>query len=1144
MVEQSIYRKKRSIIWPLLAALLLIVISGLLFLPSLLSTDWAEKRIKQAVNSRIPGQINFDDLSLSWSKGILGQGITYDDRSGGIVVKVAQITTSKGLFALAANYKELGEIIVKDPVAYIYLDEKTGPVDSGAGASSDSGPEVPRNTSQDSSSSQSEKQAETDSPMTLPSLEARFIITGGSVKAVFSDMQEKLLLKDFELKAHFVGQESLLDYQAVFQAEDNSGQVKGTGTFMLSSGDGVHLDEIKSEAELDIEKWEIADLLQILTHFADLPSGSGQINGRMNITGNTSTSLQLKGKLTGQQIKLQGGPLKSDTPSLDMVALEIDAEQKAGVIILNQFSLTSGLATATARGRFESPDKKEISSQAEIDLAQLFAQFPDSLNLKEGTTVSSGKVGLKANVRGSGKTINFDGSARLDQLQGIAGGKKIAWDKPVVFEARGEQNSAGFRLDNFVVQSAFLNGIGKGDFNHMKIELMADIGAALKEVEKFIQLEGWKSNGKMNLNLQLETQSEIVRSVTADVGITDFVLRRKDRIIAPRNSFKACLVTDLYLDQDMHPQEIKNFSLDFQSWIGGGVMSLKKLVVPSQQVGSRFEDLDFKGDIYLQHLTTLLQTLDVLPQNTRFAGRVNVSSRLSFEDNILALGKTSIDAVDFVLQKDKQKFNEKKIQLITGGSVNLEKKSVSLKPFDLKIAEGNITFPELHINDWDHLPDGLRTKGSVGLDLGLLTLLLGDALDLGSGTTLSGLTTFKIDTDMTDAKQQSILLEGNIGPIEISVKDKQLISEESIQLLMDFKGDVLERNFAFPKLAISSRPVSLNVAGTVTVDKLERVLNAEGFINVDLKAASDYLKKLVDLELSMTGETEEPFTIKMTSVDGKWSDFPKQSEISTTFHADTIRGFGLFVESLEVPVQLANALAEIDIQATVNSGKMALKSAVDFTADTPVISIFENSQVLTGVGLGEEMSNDLLAKVHPLFKGAAISEGTMDLGLHHFSWPLDTAKRKSAAFAGSITFNGVKLKAGGLLNALLEVVKGNEREITLSDKPMEFVGENGRIRCSPLEIKTKEHTILLSGSVGFDQSLDYKAQIPVTRGMVGGDMYKYLEGTVISVPIGGTVSKPSLKKDILQSALKDLVIQAGTKQLTDKAGNFLQNLFK
>ncbi len=227
----------------------------------------------------------------------------------------------------------------------------------------------------------------------------------------------------------------------------------------------------------------------------------------------------------------------------------------------------------------------------------------------------------------------------------------------------------------------------------------------------------------------------------------------------------------------------------------------------------------------------------------------------------------------------------------------------------------------------------------------------------------------------------------------------------------------------------------------------------------------------------------------------------------------------------------------------MNRGRMTLKPAIDFTVDPPMISIPENTVILTDVGLSEEMSKDLLAQVHPIFKGAAVSQGTVDLTMQNFSWPLDTAARKDAAFTGSLTFNNVKLQASGLLAPLLTIMKANEREITLSNQPMQFVGENDRVRCSPLEIKTKEHSLILSGSIGLNQSLDYIAQVPVTRQMVGGEVYKYLEGTFITVPIGGTVSKPSISKDLVQRAIKDLIKQAGKKQITDQAGKLLQKLF-
>lgn len=1021
MTEKSTNKRKKSTIWLSLSGVFLLLLSGLLLLPSLLSTGWAENKIKQAVNSRIPGTINFDSLSLGWFDGIRSRNLTYDNRADGIMVKVEEIATAKGLLAIAANYKEIGEITVKTPTVNLYLNENAVPAGSALETSPDTPLKVPEKTSLDSKISRPDTPAKKERTITVPPIDGDLIVTGGAVNGILPGNKKIKLLKDLELKVRLAGHENLLDYQISFQSEDNLGRVKGTGAFTLPSANSTQPDEIKSEGQLDIEKWELTDLLSILAYGADIPSGSGQLDGRVDISGSTSTALQLKGNLIIQNIKLQGGPLKTDTPSLDKVAVTVDAKQTAGILTLNHLTLTSSLATVTASGRFESPDKNEISGHVEIDLENLFAQFPGSLNLKEGTMVSSGKVSVKARVGTSDGNTDFDGSARLDSLQGTAGDKKLIWDKPFIFKAKGEKNAEGLRLDNFAIKSAFINGSGQGDFNHMKIQLAADIGSALKEVEKFIQLEGWKSSGKMDMNVQLEKKSETLISTTTDVNITNFVL-----------------------------------------------------------------------------------------------------------------------------QKDKQKFHEKKISLQTSGIVDIEKRSISLKPFELRTDGGHIALPELLLSDWRNLPDGIKGKGRVDLDLGMLKPLLADMLKLHPETTVAGLTAFDIDTDMVaDTKDKFIRLAADIGPLEIAVKGKRPVSEDSIRLVMDLKGDILKQNFTLNKLIFSSGPASFSATGTVTPEKLERVLSAEGSVELDLKAVSSHLKTLSDLDLQMTGSTQRPFTIKAKSINGRWAELQKQSEITASFHADTIRGYGLFIESLEVPVRLAGALAELDIQGTVNRGRMALNPAIDFTADIPVVAISENNNVLTGVGFSENMSNDLLAKIHPLFKGAAVSEGgTMDLALKHLKWPLDKAGSHAAAFAGIITFNEVKLRAGGFLTPLLNAMKANEREVTLGDQPMEFVGENGRITCSPLEIKTKEHILLLSGSIGFDQSLDYKAQIPVTRDMVGSSMYKYLEGTFITVPIGGTVSKPSLKKDILQAALKDLIKQAGKKQINDQAGKLLQNLFK
>jgi len=1128
--------KKKSKLLVITGCLLLVILAGLFSLPTLLSTRWAENRVKQAASSRLAGQLDFDDLSLGWFSGIQCRGISYDSPSEGVLVKVADVEVPKGLLALAINHTDVGSVTIEKPVVSVYLKGSSEQPEADVGAA--------EKRPQSGTKVQSDGSTDDSSGMVLPLIGGRISIVNGTVIVISADLAEKPVVKDLNLVLDIAGAEHSLDYLVKFQSGDGTGRVEGKGTVTLPAGDIAKLDDIQSRADIDIENWEIADLLSILAATSGGPTGSGQLNGNMSVSGSTATALQIKGVLAGRKIMLQGGPFKSDRPSMDSVEVKIDGVSAGSTFTLSNLELASPFASGTVSGTFDGESKKEISGQAVIDLAQLSSQLPATLNLKKGTSVSTGKIDLKAKVTGSDKETLFDATVRLAKLEGAAGKKKISWDKPVNLEVRGMQGASGVRLDKFVLQSAFLNGTGQGDINDMNVQLKADINLALKEIGKFIQLDGWQSGGKINLNLQMAGKTETVRVVRGEAGITNFTLRYNDRVIAPLDTFKADLIADVRLGPEMRPREIVNSDLSFKSWAGSGSAVIKNLLLPSTEAAVSFKDFGFKGSFDLGRLTALLQTLELLPVDSRIGGMVNVATGATLQDDKLNLADTRLDIGDFLFQNGNQKFSEKELVLTTRGSADLKKKSAILKPVKLKTGSGHLAFPELVISDWSRIKNGVRTEGSIDLNLGPLTTLLADIIKLPPGTGITGKTAVNLNIDLTDAQHQSVQLAGDIGPLKVSSEDKLLLSEDGIKLAMDLSGDLYDQNFSFDKVAISSPPFSLEGAGKLVPDKEEHLFTSQGDMTLDLKALENYIKAFSDVKLEMAGTAKRSFAVKVRSADGQWKDLPKHTELSTSFHVDSVRTTGVDIESLEVAVVLADSLAGIDIQGMVNRGEMVLKPKIDFTADPPLLSLPENSKVLTGVGLTEDESSDVLAKIHPLFKGSAISAGTVDLGVQHLSWPLDKAARKDGELTCTLTFNDVRLQVGGLLAKILDLMKANEREVTLSDKPMQCVAKDDRVRCSPLELQIKDYSITMTGSVGLDQSLDYEVQIPVTQNMVGSDGYKYLEGTHITVPVKGTVAKPSLSDDFVEDAIGDLLMQAGKKKITEQAGKLLQNLFK
>lgn len=1141
MAEKTTSQKKKSILLPVASGSLLVALAGLFFLPQLLSTDWAVNKVIETVSDRAPGKVDFDSMSLGWFSPVRIQGITYDDPAAGVLVKVGGLTTAKGLLALATSYKEPGEVTITDPALFITVKEESAqPAPAAPPGQPSTQSSVP------ATDAAGETKPQQPGSVAFPAVTVQLNITGGRVIARLPEADEKEIVKGLELNLKVAGLDNLLEYLVDFQSGDGKGKVHGKGTLALAPENPADLDKTVSQAALDITTWEIGDLLSILAIYGDLPMGSGQINGQVNVSGSLESGLALQGNLSAEQVKLHGGPLTTDSPSLDRVKLLLDAVQTVSTLTVNQLVLESPLASGTASGILGAGGEKKMVSRMVVDLAQLFTQFPATLKLKKGLTISAGQLNLDATLGGTDTTTSFDASALLDGLQGKAGKSKISLDKPITVQARGEQSSTGLRLDNFNVQSSFANGQGQGDMNKMQLTLAADLGAALKEIEKFIQVEDWKSTGKMDLKLQVDTKTESLRALSAELAIKDFVLQQKGRVIAPSSGFKANLITDLSLDDQLRPQKMTDTALDIQSWLGTTSLHAKNLVPPSEKKGVQVDGLDVKGAFKLDQLTVLLHSIEKLPGDTGFAGSMDIESRISLHDDKLQLSDTRIDVSDLLLHKESQKMREKNLRVTTRGEADLKAKTAAFKPLEIVTTAGTMVFPQLAISDWSQPALGVKTAGNIKLDLDLLTKLLGDFIQLPAKTSIAGMAELDLKVDLTAAKQQSIQMEVKGSNIKVISENKPPITEDSLHLAMDLKGDVDAQNLTLGKLELSTVPVSFNATGQVAPNGKERTLNSEGSLTINLQAVSSYLKSLAGVDLEMTGKESSPFRIVATSSNGQWVDLPRNTTFSTSFYADSIRGFGMLIESLELPVELADSIGKIEIVGAVNKGTMSLKPTIDFSVEPPLVSIPENSPLLTAVGLTEGMSKDLLVHIHPIFKGAAVSRGTVDMIMKNFNWPLDKKAREDAAFSGSLTFNEVELEAGGLLAPLLEVmqVDDQDREIILSEQPMEFVGENGRIRCSPLEMSVNEYTLKLSGSIGFDQSLDYLAQIPVTRKMVSGDVYKYLEGTYISVPIGGTVSNPSISKNLVQTAIKDLAIQAGTKQITDQAGKLLQKLFQ
>jgi hypothetical protein len=109
------------------------------------------------------------------------------------------------------------------------------------------------------------------------------------------------------------------------------------------------------------------------------------------------------------------------------------------------------------------------------------------------------------------------------------------------------------------------------------------------------------------------------------------------------------------------------------------------------------------------------------------------------------------------------------------------------------------------------------------------------------------------------------------------------------------------------------------------------------------------------------------------------------------------------------------------------------------------------------------------------------------------------------------------------------------KDISIKDIKNYFAFTNGRLSVNPFRVKLNNMNMLIGGSHGFDQSLDYTIQLALPRSLMGNQGNTLVNNLVkqannkgipvsvgdsvfLNVLMGGNIAKPSLKTDLKEVA--------------------------
>ena len=1243
-----------------IGALFGLIILVLALLPTALSSQWGKERVLNMAAPHIPGEVEADTWSLSWFGAQNIGGIRYQDETTGLRVETNEVTVAKGLFSFLLDRGDLGTVTVVRPDVQLRLPEPApeetspDPAPAEEGQSADEGiPPVADGGGRPEKGS-----------LALPPISGLLIVKEGSIGVISSGNQVEPVAQNINLEIDIASLADDITYSLALAAPDGAGSLSGNGKVMLQGTDTL-LGTVRPSGTLQINSWDIAQLLGLASVFAAVPSGSGILESSVSFDGSLNEGINLNGTVDLQKLELSGGPLGEDRPFLEQASVEIDSVIGTDSLEISSLTLASPLANGSLKASVAAQGPLQFETDLRIDLQKVASQIPNTLNLQEGLEITGGQLALDGQLQSREGENRFRAEALIEGLAGIRDGRNISLDQPFTLSIQGQQGTGGISLENLAVRSSFLEGEGQGDLNDMKLSLKADLGAALKEISKFIALQNYMAEGRIGVSLTALRKDAARVGMETQLEADNLMVKQGNTVIIPRKPLKLSGAATILLSEDFEFSGVGEGSLAYQAWLGQGSLKMRDLVfeadrsiksigeistdsrvrlgdlgvmlkslktlpepfvlagdsrvrarvsgengrflindllvdsgklsvwkgearlIPESELtvegssqlalgadggvisvdkpqfsykswlgsgtfqATSFEvatttvkELVFSGTTNLQRLAELGNALDLLPPGMSFSGQDSSSLTMDYSPEKIDLASLRTEINEFAFTQEGKTYRDKKLEIETTGIINMTQKSASFSPLQIKSANGAVVFERLAVTDWSTPLDTIKTMGQARFDLPTLIEATADWFTLPPDVSTSATVDLNWSAEAQEGADHTYRISADLNDFSLTKQELQAFTNEKVVVKVDGLRNPTSGDMELNQLNIVSSLLDFDAAGFWNNGGGSRSeYSFKGNLGMDLARIATLVRTFSEIDLEMAGKSARPFELSGTLIPEQRQQWWRHADFNGSFQAELIRVMGVELSSLEIPVIVKDGFARAELQGRVNQGGLLLRPQLDLKSEPPVLIIPDNSQVLDQMQITREMANQLLARIHPLFMGASQMSGTVDLHLERFSWPLGKDSLNDLQFSGFMDFNEVRLESSALLGSLLKVLRVEDTGIDLSGRQIRFEGKDGRIATNPLRTNLSDTELIISGSLGLDTTIDYMAQAEVTERLVGADLYKYLEGTTINVPIGGTLSKPDISAQTVQRAVTDLVNQAGQRKLQEAAGNLLKRLF-
>ncbi len=912
------------------------------------------------------------------------------------------------------------------------------------------------------------------------------------------------------------------------------------------------------EFELTATRWQLAQLTPLLRRWVGAGQVFGELNGSAKVAVTPAASLQFScdSDLQIDKLELLGWPtLQGDDLRLERVALTGQLAAVDQVVRCTDVKLLSSAAELTANGAWSLPTFKpatgtnrdpllalvdeDFQLQGWIDGAELARQLPKTLQLREGTQITSARIGWQLSSESTAAGRVWIGKAGLKELAADANGTPWRWETPVDAQVRLLRSESELVCEQLLVNSEFCRVNGQGTSTNAELQATADLDRLSRQLSAIIDLQQAQIAGLLRLDAKISTGEADRVDLITTANIERLVLGD------PRQPLWS------------EPQLQTTFAV-----VGSGPGATPWQMLESGRVemvaGEDRLTIELTEASEWQAANAVIPLkLDLIGDFARWRQRCrpwmsndvgdlqglgHFAALVRWSANETVIEKAGLAARPLRWTSPDWQIDEPDLRIQTQGTWSSSAQRYTTPHSSVLASFGRIDWEQGTFDAATQSPVPLAGDLKFDVDLGRLSRwqgagvqhhLLGTAKGMVRCQAREDALGISLDADVTGLTVAG--LETAPSPAMLGVPAgahwAALWKEPQVHLQTQARYTPSKDEWELRNLKVTGDGVALTGGARSQQTAGRMQFETQGQFDYDWSRLTTRIDPEVSQTLQLTGTGSRPFSLR-----GQWQlgNAPLFQEVAAVTGNQLTGEVGIGWESAQLmglPIGPAEIVATFTgdagsiqpLDLAVAEGRVHLAPQFRFQPGPAIITL-SPGRVLDQVRLSPEMCRDSLKFVTPMLADATQIDGRFSLDLAEAAWPLGNTGAGTSS--GSLLIHGAQVKPGPLAVQLMTTVEqiravvqkrtpradaADRAVMELPEQTVQFRQADQRVAHDRFIMRFRDVEIQTRGSVGTDESLNLIASIPIRDDWISDERIRTaLGGQMLQVPIYGTLRQPQV----------------------------------